>query len=98
MFYRMLCSFYRALLSMHPPSFRDEFGDEMLLIFEESTAAGRAGAAPLLADCLVSALRQWFVGYQVWKPALAMGYWFVFFLYIVTMLAQPSGPWHHAGR
>jgi hypothetical protein len=92
---KLLCAVYRSLLSAHPPSFRDEFGDEMLLIFEESTADRLAGAAPLLADCLVSAFRQWFVGYQVWKPVLAMGYWFVFFLYIVTMLWHPSGLLRH---
>jgi len=92
---KLLCAVYRTLLSVHPPSFRDEFGDEMLLIFEESTAGRRAGAVPLLADCFVSALRQWFIGYEVWKPALAMGYWFVFFVYIVTILARRSGPWPH---
>jgi hypothetical protein len=85
---KLLQAVYRTLLSAHPPSFRDEFGDEMLLIFEESTAGRGAAAAPLLADCLVSALRQWFVGYQVWKPALAMGYWFAFLMFLLSLLAH----------
>jgi hypothetical protein len=85
---KLLRAAYRTLLSVHPPSFRDEFGDEMLLIFEESTASRRAAAAPLLADCLVSALRQWFIGYQVWKPALAMCYWFAFLTLLIGLLAR----------
>ena len=87
MFNKLLRAAYRTLLSLHPPSFRDEFGDEMLLIFEESTADRRA-AIPLLADCLVSALRQWFIGYEAWKPALVMGYWFAFLMLIIGLLAR----------
>ena len=85
---KLLRTVYRILLATHPPSFRAEFGDEMMLIFEESTAGGRAGAVPLLADCFVSTMRQWFIGYQVWKPVLAMGYWFAFLVTILGLLAR----------
>jgi hypothetical protein len=34
--------FYRALLHLHPVSFRDRFGEEMLWIFDEQTREGRS--------------------------------------------------------
>ncbi|WP_353069666.1 hypothetical protein RBB75_04280 [Tunturibacter empetritectus] len=34
--------FYRALLHLHPYSFRDRFGEEMLWIFDEQTREGRS--------------------------------------------------------
>jgi hypothetical protein len=46
---------YRLLLRMHPSSFRDEFGAEMLWIFEEECRRG-AGAY-LLVDGISSLLR-----------------------------------------
>lgn len=83
----MTRALYRGLLWLHPPTFRDQFGDEMQLIFDDETAAcGRSW--PLLGDCFLSALRQWIVGYKVWKLAIGMGYWFAFLVLIVGMLAQ----------
>jgi hypothetical protein len=97
MFDKMLRAAYRTLLVAHPPSFREEFGGEMLLIFEETTADRPALAMALLADCLVSALRQWFIGYQVWKLAFAMGYWLAFLVLILGLLARRglAGPLPH---
>ena len=94
---KMLRAAYRALLVAHPPSFRDEFGDEMLLIFEETTPDRPALAIALLGDCLVSALRQWFIGYQAWKLAFAMGYWFAFLMLILGLLTRRglAGPLPH---
>ena len=90
---KLLRNVYRMLLWAHPSTFRDEFGDEMLLIFDELTveasAAGRrAAAVPLLADCLVSVLRQWFIDYQIWKPVFALGYWFAFLMVLLGLLAR----------
>lgn len=45
---------YILLLRLHPPAFRQRFGDEMLGIFDESPEK-----TPLLADGLVSLFRQW---------------------------------------
>jgi hypothetical protein len=61
-------SFYRCLLLLHPPAFRQRFADEMLWIFDESanTAAPR-----LLADGLVSLCRQWVVRLGLWRPLAA---------------------------
>jgi hypothetical protein len=83
-----LRALYIVLLNLHPPSFREEFGDEMLLIFEETTSDHPAASIPLLADGLISALRQWFIGYQVWKVALVGGYWFAFLMLIIGLLAR----------
>ena len=47
---------YRFLLSLHPASFQDEFGTEMLWIFDEEYARG--GAAYMFLDGVVSLLRQ----------------------------------------
>jgi hypothetical protein len=45
---------YILLLRLHPPTFRQRFGDEMLGIFDESPEK-----TSLLADGLVSLFRQW---------------------------------------
>jgi hypothetical protein len=47
---------YRSLLRLHPASFRDEFGGEMLWIFDEERQDG--GVARLLFDGAISLLRQ----------------------------------------
>ena len=47
---------YRLLLSLHPVSFQDEFGTEMLWIFDEEYSRG--GAAYMFLDGLISLLRQ----------------------------------------
>jgi hypothetical protein len=47
---------YRFLLSMHPASFQDEFGTEMLWIFDEEYSRG--GAAYMFLDGAISLLRQ----------------------------------------
>jgi hypothetical protein len=47
---------YRLLLRLHPASFQDEFGAEMLWIFDEECA--REGTAYLLMDGVFSLFRQ----------------------------------------
>ena len=51
--YRMA---YRCIVRLHPHAFRDQFGDEMMWIFEQ--AAETHGAFRLLGDGLVSLTRQ----------------------------------------
>jgi hypothetical protein len=51
-------SAYRLLLRLHPVSFQDEFGAEMLWIFDEECEQGRV--VPLLLDGAISLLRQRF--------------------------------------
>lgn len=48
---------YAAIVRLHPPAFRREFGHEMLLDFEESH--DDIGVAFLCADAVQSAARQW---------------------------------------
>jgi CubicO group peptidase (beta-lactamase class C family) len=48
---------YRCLVQLHPAEFRREFADEMLWIFDETSARGSTGA--LFTDALVSLARQW---------------------------------------
>jgi hypothetical protein len=47
---------YRLLLSLHPASFQDEFGTEMLWIFDEEYSRG--GGAYMFLDGAISLLRQ----------------------------------------
>ena len=47
---------YRFLLSLHPASFQDEFGAEMLWIFDEEYSQG--GVAYMFLDGVISLLRQ----------------------------------------
>ncbi|HEX4139228.1 MAG TPA: hypothetical protein VHY09_02705 [Candidatus Methylacidiphilales bacterium] len=58
--------FYRALIALHPPRFRDRFGDEMLCVFDES---GRGRTVRLFADGVLSLLRQWLLRSNLWKMA-----------------------------
>ena len=55
----MIRCLYRALISLHPPAFQEQFGDEMLWIFDETCTDG---SVALLSDGFLSLLRQWFVG------------------------------------
>lgn len=50
---------YRCLLRMHPRLFQDEFADEMLWIFDETSNSGSGRILPLFVDGVVSAARQW---------------------------------------
>jgi len=59
-------SLYRLLLHLHPPRFRRRFGEEMLLIFDDSP-----NRASLLADGVVSLARQWLLRSGLWKWVLA---------------------------
>jgi hypothetical protein len=49
---------YRLILRLHPASFREEFGSEMLWIFEQEQHPG--AAVPLFLDGVLSLLRQRF--------------------------------------
>ena len=53
----MLRHLYRCAVRLHPSSFRQRFGEEMLYIFDQQKGT-RAGLGVLL-DCVVSLLRQW---------------------------------------
>jgi len=59
-------SIYRLLLQLHPARFRRRFGEEMLLIFDESP-----NQASLLADGVLSLARQWLLRSGLWKWVLA---------------------------
>jgi uncharacterized membrane protein len=61
----MTRTLYRWLICLHPPAFRQRFEEELLWIFDESTAD--ASAAPLLCDALISLLRQWLFRSGIWK-------------------------------
>ena len=52
----MIRALYATLLRLHPPAFRRRFGDEILCIFDD---ASHGTAWVLVADGLVSLLRQW---------------------------------------
>jgi uncharacterized protein (TIGR03435 family) len=49
---------YRWVVRLHPPQFRQRFGDEFLCIFDE---AGPGAAGGLLLDGVISLARQWAV-------------------------------------
>jgi uncharacterized membrane protein len=64
----MTRTFYRWLICLHPPAFRQRFEQELLWIFDESSDA--SGAAPLVYDAAVSLLRQWLMRSGMWKWVL----------------------------
>jgi hypothetical protein len=55
---------YRMLLRLHPSNFREQHGDEMLCIFDESAPEEMWR---LIADALQSAMRQWLFHSGWWK-------------------------------
>jgi hypothetical protein len=57
---------YRALIALHPPRFRERFGDEMLCVFDET---GRDRTLRLFADGVLSLVRQWVLRSDLWKMA-----------------------------
>ena len=61
--------FYALLISLHPPSFRERFAEEMLWIFDE--AANSWGAGSLFCEAIFSLLRQWLLRSGLWKWLLA---------------------------
>jgi len=61
---------YRGLLRLHPAFFRERFAGEMLWIFDQTV--GAEGAAALLADGLLSLIRQWLIRRMTWKVAAAV--------------------------
>jgi hypothetical protein len=56
--------FYHWLVRLHPTSFRDQFGEEMLWIFDE--CAGKE-VVLLLGDGMASLSRQWFLRSGLWR-------------------------------
>jgi hypothetical protein len=81
---------YALLISLHPPSFRELFAQEMLWIFDE--AVNSWGAGSLLRDAILSLLRQWLIRSELWK-------WFVAGIAGVVPLLIAFGsflPWDRA--
>lgn len=61
----MLRYLYRCALRLHPPGFRQRFGEEMLSIFDD--AEGRLAAFCLLVDAVASLNRQWLLRPEFWS-------------------------------
>jgi triphosphoribosyl-dephospho-CoA synthetase len=59
-------SLYRLLVRLHPQRFREQFGEEMISIFEQSHPSE---STTLIADGIVSLLRQHVVRSNLWKRA-----------------------------
>jgi hypothetical protein len=57
---------YSLLVRSHPRRFREQFGDEMLSIFDE---VAPESSAALIADGVLSLLRQRIVRSNLWKVA-----------------------------
>jgi hypothetical protein len=66
----MLRLIYKGLVWLHPPAFRERFGEELLWIFDE--ARREQGASSLFADGAVSVARQWAFGSNLWVWFLAL--------------------------
>src|SRR5215471_10753064 len=67
----MLRFLYRGLLGLHPPAFRLRFAEEMLSIFDQVTE--RSARVRLLADGLLSLLRQWSLRPEFWHEYASGG-------------------------
>jgi hypothetical protein len=86
----MVRGLYRHLVLLHPAPFRARFQEEMLWVFDE--AAVRWGATALIADAVLSLIRQWLVRLKIWK-------WIAAGVAAVVLLAIAFGsflPWDKA--
>ncbi|HYP15029.1 MAG TPA: hypothetical protein VEQ63_13965 [Bryobacteraceae bacterium] len=63
-------STYVTLLRLHPRSFRERFGSEMLEIFDAEAQNG-SSSARLLTDVFISLFRQWISGSPISERALS---------------------------
>jgi len=61
----MLRHLYRCALRLHPPGFRQRFGEELLSIFDK--AEGRLAAFRLVLDAVGSLSRQWLFRPEFWS-------------------------------
>lgn len=89
---------YHALIALHPPRFRERFGDEMLCVFDE---AGGDRTVRLFADGVLSLLRQWLLRSNLWKmaagaaiSALLLGAWGNAMAYGVDVSLMRGRWWH----
>lgn len=64
----MIRAVYRGLLWLHPSSFEERFGEELLWIFDLRRES-ETGTA-LVFDCFVSLGRQWLLRSGLWKFAI----------------------------
>jgi len=62
---------YRLLLVLHPRAFRERFAQEMLWVFDQS--ALETGAQHLIADGMMSAVKQWMSDDAMPRRATATG-------------------------
>ena len=83
---------YTGIVRLHPREFRDEFGGEMLWIFEEASGGPIIGTATMIRDALSSLVRQWVIGQAVWKfPAALLG-GMLYFLLACSLLVPRHLP------
>ena len=84
---------YRGLLWLHPTSFEEHFGDELLWIFDLKRES-EMGLA-LVFDCFISLCRQWFFRSGLWKFGVGLLVNSLFFyrliLYSLTDLWKLGG-------
>jgi hypothetical protein len=67
----MLRFLYQGLLGLHPPAFRMRFAEEMQLIFDQ--VRERSARVGLLADGVLSLLRQWSLRPEFWHEFASGG-------------------------
>jgi hypothetical protein len=80
---RALCHVYRLLVQAHPAEFREQFGEEMAWIFEETRQPA------LFYDALLSLARQWVLRSGAWTMAAGGGVALVVFAAIFGFGVAP---------
>jgi hypothetical protein len=63
--------FYSGLIRMHPPEFRENFGGQMMLDFDDMTRDGLVRMG-LFADAMASISRQWLLRSGIWKAGVSL--------------------------
>jgi hypothetical protein len=84
----MAARLYRWLVCLHPPAFRERFGEEMLCVYDDAEPGERPR---LLTDGVLSLARQWVARSRYWIAGVAA-------LGALLQLAIAGAAWRGAAR
>jgi hypothetical protein len=81
---------YRCLLRLHPPSFREQFADEMLWIYDQAAASD--GLSRFFTDGFVSLVRQWLFRRGAWVAPAAIVWGLLQVMIVLALTSAANEP------
>ena len=81
---------YWCLLRLHPPSFREQFAEEMLWIFDQAAASD--GLSRFFTDGVVSLVRQWLFRRGAWVAPAAIAWGLLQVMIVLALTGAANEP------